>query len=81
MALTKRVEVLFEPEEYRIIERLARSRGVPVAVLVRKAVEERYLQADLERRRAAVDALLSIDSDLTWDEAKKFLDENVGRKF
>ena len=30
MALTKRVEVLFDPEHYRVIEQLARSQGKTV---------------------------------------------------
>ena len=81
MALTKRVEVLFDPEDYRMIERLARSRGKSVGALVRKAVEQVYLMSTLERRKAAVEGILSEQSDLTWEEAKIILDTDVGRRF
>ncbi len=66
MALTKRVEVLFDPEHYRVIEQLARSQGKTVGALVRKA---------------AVQGLLSEHSDLSWEEAKRILETDVGRRF
>ena len=81
MPLTKRVEVLFEPEQYRIMEQLASSQGKSVGALVRKAVEQVYLTSTLEMRKAAVDGLLSEQSDLTWEEAKIILDTDVGRRF
>lgn len=80
MALTKRVEVLFEPEQFRTIEQLARSQGKTVGALVRKAVEQQVLQPNLERRRAAVRDLLSMESDLTWEEAKEIIDRDPGRR-
>ena len=79
MALTKRVEVLFDPDEYRLIEQTARARGEPVAALVRRAVMERYLQPDLEGRRQAVHDLLGIRSEITWEEAKKVIETDTGR--
>ena len=48
MALTKRVEVLFDPEHYRMIEQLAHPQGKSEGALVRKAVEEVYLKPTLE---------------------------------
>ena len=81
MPLTKRVEVLFEPEQYRVMEQVARSEGKSVGALVRKAVEQVYLTSTLEMRKAAVDGLLSEQSDLTWEEAKIILDTDVGRRF
>ena len=81
MALTKRVEVLFDPEHYRMIEQLASSQGKSVGALVRKAVEQVYLMSTLEKRKAAVEGILSEQSDLTWEEAKEFLDTDVGRRF
>lgn len=70
MALTKRVEVLFDPEHYRVIEQLARSQGKTVGALVRNAIQQVYLAPTLEQRRAAVQGLLSERSDLSWEEAK-----------
>lgn len=80
MPLTKRVEVLFDPEHYRIIEQLARSQGKTVGALVRKAVEQVYLGPSLERRKAAVRDLLAMKSDLTWEEAKEIIEKDVGRR-
>ena len=80
MPLTKRVEVLFDPDHYRVIEQLARSEGKTVGALVRKAVEQQYLQPNVERRRAAVRDLLSMESDLTWEEAKEIIEKDSGRR-
>lgn len=81
MALTKRVEILFDPEHYRMIEQLASSQGKSVGALVRKAVEQVYLMSTLENRKAAVAGILSEQSDLTWEEAKIILEKDVGRRF
>ena len=80
MALTKRVEVLFDPDHYRMIERLASSQGKSVGALVRKAVEQVYIKSTLEERKAAVDGILSEQSDITWEEAKIILERDVGRR-
>ena len=80
MPLTKRVEVLFDPDHYRVIEQLARSEGKTVGALVRKAVEQQYLRPNVERRRAAVRDLLSMESDLTWEEAKEIIEKDPGRR-
>ena len=80
MALTKRVEVLFDPKQYGLLEQIAHSRSETVGALVRRAVEQQYLGPTLERRRAAVEGLLSQQSDLTWEEAKRILETDVGRR-
>ena len=80
VTLTRRVEVRLDAEQYRVIEEIARSRGETVAALVRRAVEEQYLRPDLEKRRAAVQRLLSLESDLTWEEAREILRTRPGRR-
>ena len=80
MALTKRVEVLFDPQHYQVMEQLARSQGKTVGALVRKAVEQVYLGPTMEQRRAAVQDLLSLQSDITWEEAKEIIDRDPGRR-
>ena len=80
MALTKRVEILFDPEHYRIIEHLARSQGKTVGALVRNAVEQQYLGPAAEHRRAAVQQLLSMESDISWEEAKEIIEKDPGRR-
>lgn len=79
--LNKRVEVLFDPEEYRAIEEIARGRRQSVGALIRKAVEERFLTGSLERRRTAGKRILQGRDNITWEEAKKSLERDVGRRF
>lgn len=47
---------MFNPEDYRRLERVARVKHVSVAELIRTAVEEKYL-ATREERIQAVEAL------------------------
>lgn len=76
MALTKRVEVLFDPAEYQQLERLARSHGESVGALIRETVRRGCLGPDRERRQAAVKQLLAMQFDLgDWEEIKEELIE------
>ncbi len=75
--LTKRVEVLFEPDEYRLLEEKARKAGRSVGSLVRAAVTERYLRpSDQERAEAfrwlASQTFEGIGGD--WEEIKAELE-------
>ncbi len=83
MALTRRVEVLFDPEDYRAIEELARSFGQTVGSLVRQAVERQYLRPTLEQRRAAIHRFLNMpEVDLgTWEEAKAAIEKETVKRF
>jgi predicted transcriptional regulator len=53
--LKKRVEVLFEPSEYRRLEELAQARKRSVGSLVREAVEKYVLQPTAEQKRRALE--------------------------
>ena len=81
--LTKRVEVLFDPEDYRAMEELARSRGQTLGSLVRKAVERQYLSPSVEKRQAAIQRFLDQpEIDLgTWEEAKEAIEKEAVRRF
>ena len=80
MALTKRVEVLFDPKQYALLEQIARSRGETVGALVRKAVEQELLRPTLEERRAAVRGLLGEEVDFgPWEDVKKAIEREVVR--
>ena len=81
--LTKRVEVLFDPEDYRAIEELARSQGQTVGSMVRQAVKHQYLSPSMEQRRTAIQRFLSLpETDLgTWDEAKAAIERETVRRF
>ena len=72
MALTKRVEVLFEPNQYLELQRISRAQGETVGALVRNAVEQQYLRPTLIQRQQAVQRLLEIQTDITWEEAKEY---------
>ena len=52
MAKDKRVEVLFEPQDYRLLEKEARRRGKSVGSLVREAVAK-YVAGPSEAAREA----------------------------
>jgi predicted transcriptional regulator len=53
--LKKRVEILFEPSEYRRLEELAGASGRSVGSVVREAVAKYVLQPSDEERREAIE--------------------------
>jgi hypothetical protein len=55
--LNRRLQVLIDDERWARLEREADRRGVPVALLVREAIDERF-PAHAEARRAALQAVL-----------------------
>ena len=82
MPLTKRVEILFEPKDYSVIQRVARERGETVGELIRQAVKRDYVQPDLEKRRGAARRLLAMQSDLgTWEEVKAEMERATVQRF
>jgi len=58
--LDRRLQVLIDGDRWSRLEREATRRGVPVAVLVREAIDERY-PGNAEERRAALQAILSAE--------------------
>lgn len=81
MALTKRVELLFDPDQYACLEEVARARGESVAALIRRAVEQEYLQPSLDEKRKALEALLSQEIDVgTWEEAKEAIAQDMVKR-
>lgn len=77
MALTKRVEILFDPERFSYLEDLARRQKTSVGNLIREAVTKVYLDADVEKRRDAVRWLTSQSFDFQddWETIKQDLEE------
>ena len=53
--LKKRVEILFEPLEYRRLEEIARTRKRSVGSVVREAVERYVLEPTQEEKRRALE--------------------------
>lgn len=70
MARTKRAQVLMEPEEYRLLEEVARTEKVPVAELFRRAVRDRYLTGQADREKLVRDICAMNLPDVDWAEAK-----------
>lgn len=70
--LKKRVEVLFEPSEYRRLGEIAHARRQSVGAVVREAVEKYVLQPTQEEGRKALEWILSEEDDLgSWEELKE----------
>lgn len=76
MAKTKRVQVLMEPREFNLLERVARKRGSSVSDLMREAARAQYLvDVDRTRRTRAAQIFLSLP-DVTlpdWNAVKNEL--------
>ena len=83
MAKNKRVEVLFEPSEYRTLEDAAHREGKSVGSMVREAVAKYVTDSDRARRKQALDWILAQDfSDLPpWEELKEEMAEAEAREF
>jgi hypothetical protein len=58
--LDRRLQVLIDEDRWSRLEREAGRRGVPVAVLVREAIDERY-PGNASERRAALQAVLDAE--------------------
>jgi hypothetical protein len=58
--LDRRLQVLIDEARWSRLEREASKRGVPVAVLVREAIDERF-PGNAEERRAALQAILDAE--------------------
>jgi hypothetical protein len=58
--LNRRLQVLIDQDRWVRLERESERRGVPVAVLVRDAIDERYPSGAPERR-AALQAVLQAE--------------------
>jgi hypothetical protein len=70
---TKRVEVLFEPKEYKTLEEAARIRGEPVGAVIREAVAKYVVNPREKERVAALRWLASqeMDFDSDWETVKQ----------
>jgi len=68
---SKRVEVLFDPKEYRTLEERARIEGRPVGAVIREAVEKYVIRPRDEERREAFEWLRS----QTWDDVGDWEEE------
>lgn len=58
--LDRRLQVLIDESRWSRLEREAARRGVPVAVLVREAIDERF-PGNADERRSALQSVLDAD--------------------
>lgn len=61
-----------------IFEQLARPECEKIGVLVRQAMEQQYLQSNIERARAVVQDSPNMYSGLTWEDAKEIFEKIRG---
>ncbi len=75
--LSKRVEILFDPKEYHLLEERARLEGRSIGALIREAVAKYCLRRSEEERREAFRWLCSqeMDIDSDWEKVKKEIAE------
>ena len=74
MAPTRRAQILMEPEEFRLLQVLARKRRTSVANLIRSAVRETYL-APHPDKPPIVEAILAMRLELPdWAHLREELD-------
>lgn len=60
MAKDKRVEVLFEPQQYKRLEEVAHREGKAIGALIREAVEKYVVTPSDEERERAWDHFFSL---------------------
>ena len=70
---TKRVQTVLTEDQYETLSRLALEAGKPVSLLIREAIEAVYMvPVDLDRRRAALESLLSLDAPVAdWEQMEE----------
>ena len=74
---TKRVEVLFEPKEYKLIKKKAKSQKVSLGEFIRSAVRS-VVESDADEKKRALEELISGDFAIDlpdWDEVEKIIED------
>lgn len=76
---TKRVQTVLTEEQYEAMSRLSAEVEKPLSVLIREAIEEVYFKPiDRERRRAALESLLSLDAPVAdWEQMEEEIIEGA----
>lgn len=78
---SKRVEVLFDPKEYRTLEERAQAEGRSVGAMIREAVTMYCVRPADEEKQEAWDWILSREDDLgTWEELKAAIQRGPAEK-
>lgn len=57
----RRVQVLLDSRQYEKVTRLARRLGVPLAAVIREAIDQLADEEELDERRSAIEAILAAE--------------------
>ncbi|MBU0511575.1 MAG: hypothetical protein KKD28_13250 [Chloroflexi bacterium] len=76
---TKRVQSVLTEEQYNKLTHLAAEQSKPVSLLIREAVDFMYFaKAERQRRRAALDRILSLDAPAAdWEQMESEIIEGA----
>lgn len=78
MGLTRKVMVLFDPEQYEKIKEHAHLRGITVGSLIREAVEKELARSEMPDKNTKLEAARRLTSaqeeTVEWDELERLLD-------
>ena len=61
--MASRLDVRLDPERRHRLDEMARDRGVPISDVIRSLIDEAYEGTLRERRRQAVDHLVSLEAE------------------
>lgn len=68
--LTKRLEILFDPGEYKILKKKAVEEGKSVANLVRETLKEKIIDSSVKEKESALKRLFSPSMETDFNEWK-----------
>ncbi len=72
MQVTRRTQILMDPEDYRQLRDLARRKKTSVGALIRTAVRATFLDAPKADRKPIVEAILKMNLPTPrWERARK----------
>jgi len=76
---THRAQTVLTADQYAALKRLAEEQKKPISLLIREAIEQVYFQkAALERRRAALKSLLSLEAPVAdWEQMEEEIIEGA----
>jgi hypothetical protein len=70
--LTRRVQVLFSPDQIARLQAIAQAKGESVGTLIRQAVETVYFHPQPERRREAVKRMAALSLPVSdWEQMER----------
>jgi len=76
---THRAQTVLTADQYAALKQLAEEQKKPISLLIREAIEQVYFQkAALERRRAALKNLLSLEAPVAdWEQMEEEIIEGA----